>query len=321
MNLSIIMTLYNRAPYLQYSLGALVAQDCMLESVVDVNILDDGSTDALDSVLKSASQYFNVNKWVLDRKKVVNQRRFNCPAEAYNILVKLAKNDYILKMDPEMVLIDRHFLQKGFSMFSDTNNPIIMPFPQHCSEFNYDGPGGIEAVYKDYVYDTHITKDNAHDTMVYYMALFRKRDYVSLGGIDERFMDGIGSEDDHFLSWWKRNYGKDNFIPLLDSIAVHLYHGGMAESPDKGPVGVPPSLYRWVDQNVRLRESLEDTPPNQGRDWGRLYDHLHLTQWKEGELVMQDVPLKDTGWVGQESIYVSQKEEPKSSWANMVRKK
>lgn len=295
--ISVIMTLHNRAHLLQWALlDGIMRQEWVRRPCgknIEIIVLDDGSTDNLDHILRVASIDLvePVRKWTWDRKET--NIKFNCPAIPYNILVKLARGDTIIKMDPEMVLLDPEFMDKSLAILDNNPRAIVMPFPYHCREFQISEFYDIEDYYMKYHYQTHITKENAYETMVYYVAAFRKQAYIDLGGIEEDFSSGIGSEDDHFLSWWKREYGTDSFITLLDSPAVHLYHGGMAESPDKGVVGVPPQLYPWVEQNVQLKERIVNRKPNEGRDWGKFYDSMKLTAWSHGDKVVNNISVWD----------------------------
>jgi hypothetical protein len=281
--ISVIATIYNRAHLLQWCLQGIINNFSKRNAKeIELNILDDGSTDNLDEVLEKASLYCgSVRKYTWDPKQSVIPRRFNCPAEPYNILVKLATGPYIYKTDPEMVVLDETFVDKALMILKDAPNAIIMPFPYHCYEFEINELQDIRNNYETHYYPTHITKDNAKYEMVYYQAIFMKDSYLNLGGIDERFANGIGSEDVNFLNWWKKEYGMDSFIPLAESPAVHCWHGGMAS----GPSGVPSSLDYWVRMNEQLRKDQENTKPNDGLDWGRIYDHIKLTEWKDGRCV------------------------------------
>jgi hypothetical protein len=187
-----------------------------------------------------------------------------------------------------MVLLDSKFLETGVAILNKSENAIVMPFPYHCYDFEIYDFEDIRIRYKRHHYNTHITRENASTRMIYYQAMFRKDSYLNLGGIDERFASGIGNEDDHFLDWWRKVYGQDNFIPLVDSPAIHLFHGGMAS----GPQGVPQELYSWVEQNERLRRGLVNTRPNEGREWGRIYDHITLTQWEDGKKIVDMEPIE-----------------------------
>jgi hypothetical protein len=252
--------------------------------------MDSRSSDNLDEVLCDYSNVFqSVKKWDWDRSKSVVNNPFGCPAERYNILVKLCSHDILWKTDPEMVILDPLFLQKAIDLVNEKQDRFVMPFPYHCYEFPISNMESIKDNYLKSHYPTHITKDNAKYELVYYMSVFRKESYIRLGGIDERFTNFIGSEDNHFLDFWKKKYGIDSFIPMLDSPVIHLWHGGMAS----GPQGVPSHLYGYVNQGAKLREELKDTPPNLDLTWGRLYSHLTLTSWEKGKCKVNKIPISE----------------------------
>jgi hypothetical protein len=271
---------------LKWSLAAIAKQD--FYQPVEINILDDGSTDNLDEVLAEASYNFEaVNKYVLTRSAGVKSRRFNCPAEAYNILVKLAKYNIIYKTDPECVILNSLFLREAVSRVLDYPRRLVMPFTNHCYEFGFDSLEEIEKNYRNHHYATHITKESASRNNVYYQAVCGKPAYLSLGGVDERFMGGIGWEDEHFLYQWRKHYGVGSVYTLIDSECVHLFHGGMAP----GPQGLPSILMDWVEHNARLGRSILEEKPNQGREFGKLYPHITLTRWAGGALEIERAKL------------------------------
>lgn len=278
--ISVIISIYNRAHLLKWCLEAIHRQDFYQN--IEINILDDGSTDNLDSILAEYSNKFElINKYILNRDdEKVKFRRFNCPAEAYNILVKLSKYNVIYKTDPECVILDPLFLRNSVTRIVQNPTMFILPFTSHCYDFEINAFFDIENNYKKFVYPTHITRDTVDYYNVYYQAVFSKPYYIKLGGVDERFMDGIGSEDDHFLYQWRKHYGTSSVLTLLDAKCVHLYHGGMAS----GPSGVPSELHKWVMRNANLYKMIKEETPNQHNTWGTLYSNIEHSQWAGGAL-------------------------------------
>jgi glycosyltransferase involved in cell wall biosynthesis len=288
--ISIIVSIKNRAHLLKWSLKAIAEQTYVKRGgEVEVNVIDGISTDNLDEVLAEASNYFTVvNKYVFDKKKSVYRLLFNCPAESYNIGVKLSTGEVIYKTDPEMVILDKEFIDKSLEILKSKPNAFIMPFPYHVRDFEFNSLKDIEDKYLEHYQPTHINKNNAVYEMVYYQAIFSRKSYIDAGGVDERFIEnGIGSEDNHHHDQWKRRYGIDSFIPLIDSPAVHMYHG------EWGLGGVPQELYRYVNTNAALRKQLSNVYPNEGREWGRLYSHITKTTWVGGNLISK-VPRPKT---------------------------
>lgn len=282
--ISVIMTLHNRAHLLKWCLEGIYRNSFPEDKkVIEINILDDGSTDGLDDLLQRESERFGaINKYIWDKSKLEIPIKFNCPAQAYNLLVKLSSYDIIYKTDPEMVILDKDFIKKSLDILNMQSDAIIMPFPYHCYEFPINQFEEIEKNYLKYYYSTHITKENARSQMIYYQSIFSRESFITLGGIEERFSSGIGYEDVSFLKWWRKIYGEQSFVPLVSSPCIHQYHGGMAQTPDKGTVGVPPHLYPWVEQNERLGVSLENVRPNSGIKWGKKDSLVSLDTWVNG---------------------------------------
>jgi hypothetical protein len=288
--ISVIMTMRNRAHLLRWCLEAIHRNTAPLNKEdIEINILGARSTDGLDDLLIEESKRFGkINKYTWDRSKLAVPIAFNCPAQAYNLLVRLANYDIIYKTDPEMVILDKDFVAKAVGNLEENASAIVMPYPYHCYDFHVNNFEDIEKNYLQNYYPTHITKENAKQRMIYYQAIYKKKAYVELGGIDERFSGFIGSEDDHHLGWWRRSYGDDSFIPLVNSPCVHLYHGGMAQAPKDGqPCGVPAHLYPWVNAGSRLRENLKDIRPNQSLEWGRVPENLGVAVYVGGRIVFE----------------------------------
>jgi hypothetical protein len=279
--ISLITTLKNRAHLLKWGLTGIFCQDFWFnnpEERLEINVGDSGSNDGLDGLLQEVSEnriVERVRKYTIDRSKSVYNHPFNCPAEEYNILVKLASYDTILKIDPEVVLIRPSFITEAYKIIQE-RPAIVMPFTYHLNEFSFDNIDQIFKYWEEHVYPTHITKENAQDRGIYYGALFSRNNYKILGGVDERFITNIGYEDDVFLQQCRRKYGYENTPTLVDYSAVHLYHG---------PTTVPQHLSQFVEQNVQLGKLLRNEWPNQTREWGRIYKHIEMIEWIDGERV------------------------------------
>lgn len=278
--LSIITTLYNRAHLLKWGLAGVYNQTVGHE--VELNIGDDGSTDDLDELLLNVSRWFGwkVNKY--DTSVLANtfNRRFNCPATHYNALVSVSDSEFIIKIDPEFVMLTPGFIDEALTFLrSDEFAPyFIMPLPYHAYEFAFNSMSDIKDNFKSYVYETHIRPETAHSNNVYYGSIFNKKAYIKLGGIDVRFLDGIGSEDDHFLDQWRKCYGAEYVKSLVNHHGVHLWHGEWGK-------GVPSELNKWVNQNANLRTALSNVYPNDGNFLKINYPRLSYTTWKNGELI------------------------------------
>lgn len=278
--ISLITTLKNRADLLEYGLESILLQDFWKNNPtekLEINIGDGGSTDDLDSLLLNISKRSEIqciNKYIIDRQKSKHHHIFNCPAEEYNILVKLSSSSLIIKIDPEIVVLDESFISKANAIVSNSHS-IVIPFPIHCYDFELKSISNIKNNYPSNVYRTHITLENMHKEIVYYCCMFKKEDYLNLGGVDERFINGIGSEDLHFLDAWRKKYGSETVVPLADYHCLHLWHGEWGN-------GVPSRFMPWVALNESLRNILKNEYPNQNLEWGTLYTHIEKIQFKGG---------------------------------------
>jgi glycosyltransferase involved in cell wall biosynthesis len=283
MKVSIICWIYNRAHLLQYSLQSLRNQ--LIGMQVEVNIADDGSTDNLDQVLRDFSYIdgWEIIKYDTSHYKEVFDNRFNCPAAYYNALVAVSSSPYIIKIDPEFVFITNGFVTKGLDFLHGVRPPrpaLLMPLPHHVGEFEFNNIEDIQQNWREHEYPTHINRNTAPYSNVYYGCVFNRQAYIDLGGIDLRFGSGIGSEDDHFLDQWRRRYREQNVITLLEEEGLHMWHSGFS-------AGVPKELYHHVDRNAYLRTALANTYPNNGHFYSIVYPDLPYVEWRAGVKVVE----------------------------------
>lgn len=278
---SIFTWIYNRAHLLKYSLEALNSQ--MPDDVeVDLHVADSNSTDGLDDLLKRYSELYG---WKITRYQTRHFKQhfgnqFNCPAAYYNAMVVLCEAPYVIKVDPEFVLVTEGFVKKGLDLLSTGDPKLIMPLPHHTYEFEHSSLDQIKERWSRYEYSTHINVDTAPYSNVYYGCIFSRQAYIDLGGIDLRFNQGIGSEDDHFLDQWRRKYGRGNVFTLLEEHGVHMWHGGFS-------AGVPQHLYNHVDRNARLRKALANEFPNGGNFESIDYPNIEYQEWHDGVMVVE----------------------------------
>jgi hypothetical protein len=256
---SVILTLKNRAHLLKWGLEGLLQLDNH-HLITEVNIADGGSTDDLDKVIEEYSKHFTINKYTINRNDSSYNHVYNCPALEYNFLVNVSTNKVILKIDPEFTFITSGFLLRSVELLKTVPYAFIMPFPYHTYEFKINNIEDIKNKYREYYYQTHLTEqgvNNGYCRLVYYGCCFNKEHYINLGGIDMGFVEGIGSEDDHFLDQWQKKYGNHSVLSTTEEKGVHLWHGEWGKS-------VPSHLNFLVSKNRQLREQLNSSYPNKG---------------------------------------------------------
>jgi hypothetical protein len=257
--ISVILTIKNRAHLLKWGFEGLLQLNSH-HLINEINIADGLSEDNLDDVLKEYSKYFKINKFIFDRSKSIYNHKFNCPSLEYNFLVSKCSNNTIIKIDPEFVFITPAFLERSLELLKEHPYAFIIPFPYHTTEFSINSIKDIKNNYKQYYYQTHLTEDGVNNNycrLVYYGCIFNKSSYTDLGGIDVRFVEGIGSEDDHFLDQWERKYGMGSVLSTTDEKGIHLWHGEWGRQ-------VPTELNYFVEKNSNLREQLKFIYPNNG---------------------------------------------------------
>ena len=282
MRISIFTRIYNRAHLLKYSLRALKWQiDDDIE--VDLHVADSDSTDGLDDLLAARSRDYGwkITKYQTRSFKQHFQHSHNCPAAHYNAMVAVCEAPFIIKIDPEFVFITDGFVRKSLDLLAGGAPKIIMPLPHHVHEFEHNSLEDIRKDWERHEYPTHINAQTASHCNVYYGCMFNRKAYLDLGGIDIRFGGGIGSEDDHFLDQWRRKYGRDHVITLLEEHGLHMWHGGFS-------AGVPQHLYHHVNYNASLRRSLSSTYPNGGNFHSVNYPNMPYQEWRDGVMVVED---------------------------------
>jgi glycosyltransferase involved in cell wall biosynthesis len=89
----------------RHLIGELCGDVYSDDRIEEILVADGGSDDELDEILIN---YFpTVTKYNLDRTKSNYNHIANCPAWEYNFLVSKAKNDIIIKIDPEVIVIGK----------------------------------------------------------------------------------------------------------------------------------------------------------------------------------------------------------------------
>lgn len=256
--ISVILTIKNRAHLLKWSLQSLVWNLNKSGLISEILIADGGSNDELDEIL--AGYYPTVKKYILDRTKSNYNHVSNCPAWEYNFLVNKAANDIIIKIDPEVCIITPTFIERGLALLEQYEHAMFIPFCYHCYEFPINKLEDIKENYLNFYYQTHLNEaavEKGECRLVYYAAMFKKQSFIDLGGIDMRFVEGIGSEDDHFLDQWERKYGLGSIVSTTQEKCVHLWHGEWGKA-------VPSEFSPLILKNRILREELKWIYPNNG---------------------------------------------------------
>ena len=114
---SIILPVYNVAPYLEQCLNSIVNQTL---KEIEIICIDDGSTDNSLEILKRYAEK--------DKRFIVISQDNQGPGIARNNALKIARGDYIVFVDPDD-WIENNALEELYKAFKTTKSEVI--------EFNY----------------------------------------------------------------------------------------------------------------------------------------------------------------------------------------
>ena len=99
-DISVVMTIYNRANLLDKTLSSFSRQT-FPKKQYEIVLVDDQSTDNIEEVLQKHKD-LRIQHIIMDRNKSHYPATSNCPALGLNIGFKQARAEIIYKTDPEM---------------------------------------------------------------------------------------------------------------------------------------------------------------------------------------------------------------------------
>jgi glycosyltransferase involved in cell wall biosynthesis len=229
-NISIVLTLRNRANLFKYNLDGLVKQDYDL-SKVEVCVLDGGSTDSLYSILDRYSDTLTFRLAYADRAKSYIPVTSNFPGNEINLGVKyVASYDKIIKIDPEIVIKDNWLLAEVNELLSKDDSRM---YNARCHFTEGDGwYSSFEDIVTSHEKQYHYAENGPFTRSRYYFCSgFSKARFLEMRGIEEMFGWGVGYDDDSFRSTWFNRYGDYEYE--ITAQAVHLWHGANKSRPTK----------------------------------------------------------------------------------------
>ena len=232
MKVSIIMTVFKRAPQLALTLPNI--KRCMLPGD-EIVCIDDGPYDGVDKFLSRSGvdyQYYRTEN-----------EHYRNGAQAKNIGLKKAKNDIIFIHEAEIYGIDwamrgKTYMQQMRDHFTEDQRSFVV-----AGNVKFFNPDGI-------TYQSHMTNNQAP-----YFAGVRRQDLMDVTGWDERFIYW-GNEDNDLM----HRLGKISVTVAIDpDIYInHIWH----ERPPRKALGNynEPLLYE-PDKPIQI---------NQNKPWGIL---------------------------------------------------
>lgn len=215
---------------------------------VELVIVDDSSTDNLVALLREYRDLWqeppDINYVKIDNRLAKIPMKFGSCALGLNIGVKAAKNEIIIKTDPENWWMADNIAAARESFESRTLSiGTVWKAPKDRLP-PFEGDLSYLARMPDGLY--------------YYIACFSKSMFLEIRGIDEGYGHGWAVEDEEFRERFAKT-GHVRYEPRLK--VVHLSH---KPSSMNGTPEHKNNLERWA----RHRAQKNRTKANEGYDWG-----------------------------------------------------
>ena len=208
MGLSIIIPTFNRAELLDIGLSSIVRQGISFD--YEIIIENDGGEEleTLDVIKKHSLpiRYYYIQK---------QEGLWTCPSVPINRGISRAKFDIVCLTCPEIFHIGRTFER----MHKQCKDGVIV-----ISNGKDDSSGNFLLFVKatNGAYDRNeLNRCKYLATELPFCMMMTKKDFLSVGGYDEIYNDGIGYEDSDFVNKLRKKQFK--FLKVDETI-VHLFH-------------------------------------------------------------------------------------------------
>jgi hypothetical protein len=260
-NLSICITLRNRAGFMKGKLDELLAMDYD-PKLLEVCVTDGGSTDGITDLLRAYAPRFGQIKYALsDRSRLPFRVASNNPACDVNAqVVNVATWHMCVRTDAEV----RFQRKDSLKLIRDTlatkralsfdclrlkpgcAPPLLAPVPA----------AGVDRKSRD----------------AFFCVAFDRRLFIKRGGVEEFFAQGFAGEDTYFHWWWRRHHWM-NYAPAGHEV-THIDHG-QVNTPDMV------RLRNAVTLPLIRRMKTFRVPPNYGNPaWTRLEMIAEVQTWR-----------------------------------------
>ena len=211
--ISIILPIYNVAPYLDDAFQSLLSQTCADVEIIAVN---DGSTDNSQEIIDKYAAH--------DHRIIVLRQENQGQSAARNLALKHASGEYIYMMDSDDMLSSPEALQICYD-YAERNNADFIFFDGEL--FYEEGAKPVAWNYKR----SHLLQENCRydgetllnmmldkrkHTCVVWLLLVRK---ACLDRIGLRFYEGIIHEDELFTTIL--TLSSNNIFCLKQSLVAH----------------------------------------------------------------------------------------------------
>lgn len=200
--LSILIPIKNRATLLDNTLNSYLTYNDLSKINYEIIVLSNNTCDNLKDILK---KYNNLNIILKEYQYHDNIIDWCNPAYAFNLGAKMARYSKIALTSPEI----KHTTNIIEILSKELNYDAIL-----CKTLDQGNDGSLIELYS--------TKTRGDNPGFYFFGAYDKNKFLSIGGLDEDFMEGVGWEDTEFGERWLRN--KFNHIVRDDLICIHQFH-------------------------------------------------------------------------------------------------
>jgi glycosyltransferase involved in cell wall biosynthesis len=216
---SVCVTLKNRAHLFKHCLEGLARQD--FNGQIEICVLDDNSKDNLLSIIDRYSDNFVFRYATMDSN--LSWVPSKNPAPWLNLLLHyLPTNDFLIKTDPEVVMLDSWIVQEVVDNLKKDDTRM---YNSRCHFTDSDGwYMSFNDIINSYQQHYHQAEGGPFSrSKFYFCSGMSKKRFDDIGGIDELFSYGVGYEDNCFREMWKNRYG--NYEHEITGQTLHLFHG------------------------------------------------------------------------------------------------
>ena len=232
MNLSIILTIYNKEPYLNRSLEALLSQDNTTSSDYEVIAVNDGSTDDSATVLNKYASHNPHLKIITQQNQGLSMARNNGVLHASgNYIWFVDADDVVSKKSVRLILeaieqqpdlIPIYAITEGVDSIRNKINPQLLTGKEVLIESKWEHCGVFWIIKKQFLIDNEL-----------------------------KFVPGIYHEDAEFTP--RMLYLAQNVV-VIPEILYTVYHGDQQSITE---VPRPKRAYDMVDVVARLIDFFE----------------------------------------------------------------
>lgn len=234
--ISFVCPIKNRVDLFEVTINSILDYALDVKDKFEIIVLDSGSTDSIKSFIKETRKKIDISYAEYAYPNIIPRHN---PAYAHNLGVQLAKYDSVVLTSPEIA----HKTEVIKQLIPLVGKNLT------CSIIDLNENGSFWRVLVS-------DKFRGDDPGLYFIGMYNKKDFLSIGGIDEKFMEGESFEDTDFGKRWK--LAKLPFEFHNEIIGRHLWHPRV--SRDDFTYKVNESHDTWNRRNKVIKVNEEIMP-------------------------------------------------------------